>query len=145
MDDNMPRYWMAVASYEHVQKAVNGGFVQVCHGKEGPLARMKSGDWVVYYSPTTTFQGKDSCKKFTAVATVLEKEPYQFRMSDDFIPWRRDVAFVRCEPVAIQPLIESLSFIHNKLRWGFPFRRGCFEIPEKDFLLIAKRMKVSTL
>jgi hypothetical protein len=30
-------YWIGVASKEHVMRAVQGGFAQVCHGKEGPL------------------------------------------------------------------------------------------------------------
>jgi hypothetical protein len=45
-------------------------------------------------------------------------------MSATFHPWRRRVAFVRSQPAAIQPLLDSLAFIPDKKRWGFPFRRG---------------------
>ena len=42
----------------------------------------------------------------------------------------------------IQPLIEHLDFITNKKSWGFPFRRGFFEIGESDFRRIAAAMSI---
>lgn len=48
-------YWVAVASKEHVQRGIAGGFAQVCHGKPTPLNRMETGDWIIYYSPTELF------------------------------------------------------------------------------------------
>jgi hypothetical protein len=68
----MTRYWIGVASHEHVQGGVKGGFAQVCHGKIGTLKYMSE----------------------------------------------------------------------DKKRWGFPFKTGSFEIPRKDFELIAKNMGV---
>lgn len=61
--------WIAVASAEHVQKGRLSGFMQVCHGKGAPLRRMKPNDWVVYYSPTVTFGGRDKLQSFTANRT----------------------------------------------------------------------------
>lgn len=140
----MPKYWIGVASREHVMRGVSGGFAQVCHGKCGPLKKMNGGDWIIYYSPKLEF-GKDApCKKFTAIGQVQEGQPYEFQMAPDFIPWRRDVIFVPCKEVAIEPLLAKLSFIQNKQRWGFPFRRGCFEISKNDFLLIAQNMGVGS-
>jgi hypothetical protein len=40
----------------------------------------------------------------------------------------------------IEPLIDSLDFIINKKQWGFPFRRGLFEIGDADFGRIAEAM-----
>lgn len=37
----MPRYWVGVVSKNHVLRGVEGNFCQVCHGKGGPLNRMK--------------------------------------------------------------------------------------------------------
>lgn len=37
----MTKFWVGVVSKEHVQRGVKGGFCQVCHGKKGPLNRMK--------------------------------------------------------------------------------------------------------
>jgi hypothetical protein len=134
-------YWIAVASKEHVMRGVKGGFCQVCHGKAGPLKQMQKGDWIIYYSPTLIFGEKEPCRAFTAIGQIEHGEPYPFRMSADFIPYRKNVKFLNApEEVLIEPLIEKLSFIRDKKKWGFPFRRGCFSIPESDFKLIAKKM-----
>lgn len=135
-------YWIAVASREHVKRGVAGGFGQVCHGKPGPLKQMTADDWIVYYSPTEQFGEKMPCRKFTAIGRVKPREPYQFQMSSDFIPWRRDIAFIAAKEAPIEPLIDSLVFIQNKQRWGFPFRRGCFSISLSDFQLIASSMGI---
>ena len=136
----MTKYWMGVASREHVLRGMNGGFCQVCHGKPGPLKQMEPGDWIIYYSPTERFGESEPCRKFTAIGKICEREPYTCQMSDDFIPWRRDVTFYSVREVPIEPLIEELTFIQDKRRWGFPFRRGCFTIPFCDLSLIASNM-----
>lgn len=138
----MTRYWIGVASREHVQRGVEGGFAQVCHGRPGPLKCMNGGDWIIYYSPTIHFGCKDSCRSFTAIGRLRSDDPYTFAMSEDFIPWRRNVGFLSSQEVPIEPLLERLAFIKDKKRWGFPFRRGCFEISRDDFQLIAKEMGV---
>ena len=79
---------------------------------------------------------------FTAIGTIDNGEPYTFEMSEDFIPWRRNVTFLKSKEVPIEPLLEELTFIKDKKKWGFPFRRGSFEIPYKDFEVIAKSMGV---
>ncbi|MBP6870304.1 EVE domain-containing protein [Candidatus Babeliales bacterium] len=136
----MTKYWVGVASREHVKKGVTDGIAQVCHGKQGPLKRMQQGDWIIYYSPVEIFGGKQACRKFTAIGQVQAGESYQFEMSPDFIPWRRDVQFMQAHDAAIEPLINQLTFIENKIYWGFKFRFGLFEIKHHDFLLIAQNM-----
>lgn len=138
----MTRYWIGVASQEHVQRGVEGGFAQVCHGKISTLKYMSEGDWLIYYSPTYSFGGKDACRCFTAIGKVDKGEPYLFEMSKDFIPWRRNVTFLMGTEVPIEPLLDDLTFIQDKVRWGFPFRRGSFEISRADFELIANSMGV---
>lgn len=139
----MLRYWITVASREHVLLGVAGGFAQVCHGKPGPLKLMKPGDWIVYYSPVEIFGQKKPYRRFTAVGKVDEGEPYQYAMSKDFVPWRRNVTFVPVQEAPIEPMLEDLSFIRDKRRWGFPFRRGCFSVPLDDFSRIARSMGVT--
>lgn len=138
----MSRYWIAVASREHVLRGVAGGFAQVCHGKPGPLKLMKLGDWIVYYSPVEIFGQKNPCRRFTAIGRVDEGEPYQYAMSKDFVPWRRNVTFLSAQEADIEPMLDDLSFIRDKRRWGFPFRRGCFSVSHSDFRHIAQRMGV---
>lgn len=138
----MTKYWIAVASYNHVKQGMSEGICQVCHGKPGPLKQMSTGDWIIYYSPTEEFGKTTPCRRFTAIGRVHNKEPYQFQMSIDFIPWRRDIAYVQAHEISIISLINQLSFIQDKTKWGFPFRRGCFSITESDFNLIAKAMGI---
>lgn len=138
----MKKYWIAVASREHVMRGVRGGFAQVCHGKPGPLARMKPGDVIIYYSPVEMFGEKIACRRFTAIGIIDNSEPYQHAMSASFVPWRRNVSFMSAQEASIEPMIEHLSFIINKQRWGFPFRRGCFSISRADFEYICTQMGV---
>jgi predicted RNA-binding protein len=134
------KYWIAVVSKDHTQRGVTGGFMQVCHGKKAPLQRMKSDDWVIFYSPKQSMNGEDKCQAFTAIGQASDDAVYQFQMTQDFIPFRRNVKFYPCKEISILPLISELEFIQNKNRWGFPFRFGFFEIQEQDFNLIASKM-----
>jgi predicted RNA-binding protein len=52
------------------------------------------------------------------------------------------VKFVDCVETPIGPLIDSLSFIKDKKRWGYMFRFGLFEIPQQDFELIKRAMVI---
>jgi len=138
----MTQFWIAVVSKEHVQLGVAGGFAQVCHGKAGPLKQMSEGDWILYYSPTLRFQTKEPCRSFTAIGKVGAGDPYPFAMSESFHPWRKNVSFFPCKEIPIELLIEKLSFIKDKKIWGFPFKRGCFQIDRNDFQIISQAMGV---
>lgn len=137
-----PRYWVAVASADHVARGYAGGFMQVCHGKEGPLKRIKPNDVVVYYSPTFIFQAKDPCQSFTALGYVVSSTPYQVTMTEQFMPYRHDVTWVSQQHCAIRPLLSVLSFTKDNPRWGYQFRFGLFEITYEDMRLIAHNMGV---
>ncbi|MEJ2682116.1 MAG: EVE domain-containing protein [Gammaproteobacteria bacterium] len=134
------RYWVIVASYDHVQKGKSEGFAQACHGKPGPLRRMRRGDGVIFYSSKMKFQQSELCQKFTALGTVRDDEVFQFKMSDNFVPFRRRIDFIDCDEVPIRPLIERLCFIKRKSHWGTAFRYGFIEIPREDFELISTEM-----
>ncbi len=38
------RYWIVVASKDHVARGVEAGIAQACHGKRAPLQRMQPDD-----------------------------------------------------------------------------------------------------
>jgi predicted RNA-binding protein len=133
------RYWIIVASRNHVQIGVQGGFAQANHGKSSPLKRMRPGDWVIYYSSKEEFGEEAKCQKFTAIGTVRDDRVYEGDMGS-FKPSRRDVDYRPCIEVSILPLIPELSFIQDKKRWGAPFRFGMLEIPQTDFDRIAQCM-----
>jgi hypothetical protein len=122
------RYWINTVTRDHVQMGVEGGFTQADHGKQSRLRRLGKGDRIAFYSPRTD-------QKFTAIGEVIDESPYEAETG-----WRRRMKFFSAEDAAVQPLIERLEFITNKKSWGFPFRRGLFEIREADFNAIAHAM-----
>jgi len=134
------RYWIGVASREHVLAAVKGGFAQFSHGKPAPAKLPAKGDWIIYYSAREKFGEPTPCQRFVAIGKFLDAEPKQVTQAKRFKPWRRRVAYRKAIEVPIRPLIEKVSFIKNKKHWGAPFRFGFLEIAEDDFALIAKRM-----
>jgi len=134
------RYWVAAISKEHTHRGINGGFIQVCHGKQAPLKRMEKGDFILVYSSKITMKGNEKCQSFTAIGQVCDDEVYPFQMAENFIPFRRNIQFLKCNETAIIPLIDHLEFIPNKKSWGYPFRFGFFEINKKDFTFIASNM-----
>ena len=135
------RYWIGVASREHVRVSRRGGFAQFGHGKLGPAKRLSRGDWVIYYSGKERYGEPAPCQKFTALGRVADAAPFQVTQFPGFRPYRRRVRYERTRDVDIRPLIARLTFIKNKARWGAAFRFGFLEIPEADFRAIAGRMK----
>jgi predicted RNA-binding protein len=134
------QYWIVVVSKDHLMRGVQGGFMQANHGKEGPLKKLEKDDWVIFYSPKEKYEGTEPLQAFAAIGQVADDEIYQHKMTDDFIPYRRNVVFYKAEETPIKPLIEKLDFIENKQSWGFKFRFGFFEIAEHDFELIRQAM-----
>ena len=52
------------------------------------------------------------------------------------------IFFAKHIPIAF--LITKLSFIQDPLKWGYPFRKGFFQIPVADFALIYQAMTSTT-
>jgi hypothetical protein len=67
MQKNVVRYWIGVASKEHVQHGRLGGFAQFCHGKLNPVKSLAKDDWIIYYSGKEKFSEAKACRKFTAI------------------------------------------------------------------------------
>ena len=117
--------------------------MQAGHGKLAPLKRMQPKDWIICYSSKMTMEGDEKCQAFTALGEVKDEEIYQQKMSEDFVPYRRNIDFSKFHDASILPLIPELDFITNKKSWGFPFRTGFLEISEHDFDVIYKAMTVA--
>jgi len=137
----MTKNWIAVASAEHARRGgEEGGFMQICHGKRGPLRRVNPGDRVAYYAPTLTFRGKDKCRAFILLGVVQIGAPYQVAMSADFHPFRRKVEWLSRQEAPIAPLLEQLDFTKGKRNWGYQLRFGLFAISDHDIDVIANAM-----
>ncbi len=144
----MPRYFLIVASRDHLRTAVEGGFCQANHGKKAPIMQMKKGDGVVFYSAKETYTPKSkgkpggkACQKFTGMGRVKDDDVYQVRVTGTFEPHRRNVDFDVGKEVSILPLIEKLDFIRDKTHWGASLRFGFLKITEADWELIQSKMQ----
>jgi len=136
-------YWIGVASKDHVDYAVAGGFTQLNHGKAAPLERMRAGDGFVFYSPRAAYPGGEVLQAFTAIGRVRNGIVYQATLATDLRPFRIEVDYLPSQPAPIKPLIAQLSFIRSKTHWGAAFRYGALRIPEVDFMLIGTAMDCS--
>lgn len=136
------RYWIGVASRDHVMKGVAGGFCQLGHGKAALIRRLSPGDWIIYYSPRTSMDEGEAVQAFTAIGEIKVGEPYVGNMGG-LHPTRRDVDFLQAAEAPVRPLLDSLSFARGQSSWGYAFRRGSFAIDAADFAIIAKAMGVA--
>ncbi|WP_237153590.1 EVE domain-containing protein [Oryzibacter oryziterrae] len=137
----MARFWIGVASAEHVRIGRAGGFMQLCHGKAAPLRRLRPGDGVAYYSPSECFGARDGLQAFTAIGAVRAGEAYLADMGGGFHPYRRDVTWWSADEVPIRPLLDELVLTAGKRSWGAVFRFGFVEVGLADFAVIAKAMR----
>jgi hypothetical protein len=137
------RNWIAVASAQHARLGRDHrplGFMQVGHGKGAPLKRLKAGDRVAYYSPAEIYGGSDKLQSFVSIGVVADRDPYPFDVGEGFVPWRRDVVYVKAGEAPIAPLLEELDFVEDRQRWGYKFRFGLFEVGDADMARIARAM-----
>lgn len=147
MVNNGPRCFIGVVSLEHATIGYEEGFTQACHGKKNPISRMKKGDWFVQYSPKLSLNSKTPYQKFSYIGKVRNGKVYQVEMSKNFKPFRIDIDYLpknKAQHTEIKPLINRLSFITNKSKWGAKFRFGFLEIPVSDFKIIYEAMAKDT-
>ena len=133
-----PRAWLGVVSHAHVQRGVQGGFAQVCHGRAQPLRRMSPGDWLVYYSPSKEMGG-EPLRAFTAIGRVEDEHVFAFDMGGGFVPFRRNVVFEPVREVALDSVKDQLELCARP-NWGIALRRGLLPLSEHDFACIAAAM-----
>jgi EVE domain len=133
-------YWIGVVSQDHVALGVAGGFVQLNHGKVGPLDRMRPGDGFAFYSPRTSYPDGKPVQAFTAIGQVLAMGITTVPGPDGSTVHRRPVQFLQAQPAPVKPLIEALDFIRSKRHWGAAFRFGFVRVGPEDFARIAAAM-----
>jgi EVE domain len=137
---NSVKHWLAVASAEHIRRGHAEGFMQVCHGKRGPLARLHAGDGIVYYSPGEKMGGKSDCKSFTALGRVTNDIIVQHDMGGGFVPFRRSVNWLSTREQPIAPLMHLLELTAGNKNWGYQLRFGLIEFSPRDFAVLEELM-----
>lgn len=138
-------FWIGVACQDHTRKGVEGGFAQLGHGKHVAVKNLKAGDWIAYYSPTTTLGGGEKVQAFTSIGRVVSEQPYQASQSEGFTPWRVDVDYCKeARSAAIHPLLEQLDLTRGKgAKWGMAVRSSKVKATDADLQTIAKAMGVT--
>lgn len=133
--NDVQRAWLGVVSADHTQRAVQGGFIQLNHGKRYGVARLRQGDGFAIYSPTERYLEKRPLRAFTALGVVVDEAPYQaepMSMGDrgTVQPWRRRIEFLPVRRAALQDLTLELTRSPN---WGYQLRRGLVPLDPADF------------
>jgi hypothetical protein len=135
------KYWLAIVSRDHVRRGVDLGIAQVGHGKRSGVARMRPGDWLIYYSPRASLTSREPLRAFTAIGEISDATVWQAD-EGDFKPWRRSVAYVTdAADAPIAPLTQTLD-LTSVPNWGYQLRRGLVELTERDFRTIRTAMGV---
>jgi hypothetical protein len=134
------RDWLAVASAEHVARGFEGGFMQVCHGKNAPLRRLRAGDRIAYYSPGPLMGGPATLRSVTAFGVVADEVLEQVEMAPDFRPWRRRVGWISDRAVPIHRLRADPRFVLAGPGWGVKLRFGLLAIDAASMDMIAQAM-----
>ena len=134
------KYWIIVATQEHVARGVAEGIAQIGHGKRAPLTRLQLDDWIIYYSPQVSLSTKTPVQSFTAIGQVKDEDIFKVTVTPEFQPYRRRINYLGSQVTPIQPLIEQLKFIRDKKNWGYTLHFGLIGIPKEDFLLIQETM-----
>jgi len=129
------KHWIAVISLEHAEIASRMGFLQVCHGKMGPLKRTSAGDEFFIYCPRTKMGAGSVIKRVAFRGHFNDNRIYQVEQFPGFHPHRKDVTF----DADFQP-VDILSVANPELtstpHWGIFARRGFFEISNHDATLL---------
>ncbi len=131
--------WLGVVPRNHVKRGVSLGIAQIGHGKRAPLARLREGDWLVYYSPREDLRDGSPVRAFTAIGRVADDVLWQAD-EEGFMPWRRRVDYLaEARDVPIDPMRSMLDLTSGP-NWGHQLRRGLVPLSERDLQAIRRAM-----
>lgn len=134
----MQKFWLGVVSKEHVEKGVEWGICQVCHGKAAPLKRMKKGDYLLYYSPKYSLNGAKKLQAFTAIGKMKDDEVYQVEQCPGFTPYRKDVEYY---PAVRDCPLENVRNHPDWKIYASQIRYGHLEISKDFFMYVFNQMR----
>jgi predicted RNA-binding protein len=133
-------HWILVASHARVEADSERDLHRF--EDENRARLLQAGDYLVFYSPVEEYQRHEPCRKFTAVARVVDQKPETIVTDEGSVWFERKLQFQPGKAVEILPLLDRLSFIRDRRHWGYPFKAHLFEIPERDFQVIASAMGI---
>lgn len=128
-------HWIAVISRAHSRIAAASGFLQVCHGKAGPLRRTRAGDEVFIYRPREGMGAGEVLKRVEFRCIFDDDRIYSVEQAPGFTPFRKDVSFDEgFQGLAIH-YVAGLELTADP-HWGMLARRGFFDISAHDAQLL---------
>lgn len=134
----MSRGWLGVVSAAHVRRGVELGIAQINHGKRAPLARMRAGDTLIYYSPTEQRGDRAPYQHFTAIGSFPDDDIWQAD-EGSFKPFRRRIDYLPANPVSLAELRPRLQLTQEP-NWGHQLRYGLLPLEEHDVQTIMEAM-----
>lgn len=142
--NDLNRAWLGVVSADHTRRAVDGGFIQLNHGKRYGVARLRKGDGFAIYSPTERYGEKSPLRAFTALGVVADDAPYQAEPMSmgargTIEPWRRRIEFLPVRRAALRDLDLKLT---RQANWGYQLRRGLVPLDPDDFAVLRDVMSI---
>ncbi|GAA4666725.1 EVE domain-containing protein [Bartonella pachyuromydis] len=135
------KHWIAVISRAHACLAAEFGFLQVCHGKAGPLRKTSKGDEVFIYCPRSEMGTGKILQTIEFQCMFKDNHIYQVEQTPGFKPFRKDVTFNKQGKPVVLKSIKGLTLFTNP-HWGMLARRGFFEITAFDAILIREAMGI---
>ncbi|HAX98051.1 MAG TPA: EVE domain-containing protein [Candidatus Atribacteria bacterium] len=140
----MPKCWLAISNRANWEVAKNNKIWGVSYRNRKIIAKVKSGDFVLFYISSQYFDKKllpvIVTGAFEVTAPVFEEHTKIFSTpqgkEDEVYPFRIKLKPIKIfiNPILFVPLIPKLSFISNKRMWnGYIRGRGIREIPEEDY------------
>ncbi|MDO5752799.1 EVE domain-containing protein [Arthrobacter sp.] len=131
--------WLGVVAADHVRRGVELGIAQIGHGKRAPLARMRAGDTLIYYSPVEQMGDAAPLREFTAFGVIADDDIWQ---ADEgtFKPFRRRVNYLPLRPVPLAALRDRLHLTAGP-NWGYQLRLGLVPLDGHDVEIIRQSMQ----
>ncbi len=71
---------------------------------------------------------------------MVDNNVYQYKMTDNFIPYRRNKRYVPSRTVKIHGLLDKQTCLKNKVVGEINFDSVNSEINREDFMIIANKM-----
>lgn len=131
--------WLGVVSAAHVRRGERLGIAQINHGKRAPLARMRPGDALIYYSPTENRGDTTPLRAFTAYGTIADDHIWQAD-EGDFTPYRRRVDYRDTRRVPLADVRDRLRLTAAP-NWGYQLRRGLVPLADDDAEVLRAMME----
>lgn len=131
----MTRYFLFIASHDHLMHAIANGFIQQRYLNR--FRDVHKGDYVVLYATKLNYNGKTPYRKFVGIGKVISDEIFEIPHGTNMY-YRMMVKYKKYHEKDLSNIIDQLEFIKNKKNYGFYFIRGKRELSEADYNTIAK-------